>query len=130
MLKTELDEYQGYENHGPEARNGYYRKKTKTESLGDLALNIPCDRNNEFAPKFILKGQRMSDKLEGAIIGMYSRGYDYVHNDVSCYPMRIERIMTDYLCLPVHYFHFVSIFQKKLTICRTFLCHFIYHAVA
>lgn len=80
MLKAELDEHLGYEKHSPEgrnsgnSRNGSYKKKVKTESLGDLALNIPRDRNSEFDPVLIPKGQRMSDKLEEAIIGMYSRG--------------------------------------------------------
>ena len=80
MLKAELDEHLGYEKHSPEghnsgnSRNGSYKKKVKTDSLGDLALNIPRDRNSEFDPQLIPKGQRMSDKLEEAIIGMYSRG--------------------------------------------------------
>ncbi|OMP74990.1 IS256 family transposase [[Flexibacter] sp. ATCC 35208] len=80
MLQAELDEHLGYEKYSPEDRgsgnnrNGSYKKKVKTESLGDLALNIPRDRNSEFEPQLIPKGQRMSDKLEEAIIGMYSRG--------------------------------------------------------
>jgi transposase-like protein len=37
-------------------------------------LNIPRDRKSDFEPQLIPKGQRMSDKLEEAIIGMYSRG--------------------------------------------------------
>lgn len=80
MLKAELDDHLGYEKHSPEgrnsgnSRNGSYKKKVKTESLGDLALNIPRDRNSEFDPVLIPKGQRMSDKLEEAIIGMYGRG--------------------------------------------------------
>lgn len=53
---------------------GTYPKTVKTESLGDMVLNIPRDRNSEFSPQLIPKGQRMSDKLEEAIIGMYSRG--------------------------------------------------------
>lgn len=39
-----------------------------------MVLNIPRDRNTEFEPQLIPKGSRMSDKLEEAIIGMYSRG--------------------------------------------------------
>lgn len=80
MLQAELDEHLGYEKYSTEgrgsgnSRNGSYKKKVKTESLGDLALNIPRDRNSEFDPQLIPKGQRMSDKLEEAIIGMYSRG--------------------------------------------------------
>lgn len=80
MLKAELDEHLGYQKHSKEghnsgnSRNGSYLKKVKTESLGDMILNIPRDRNSEFEPQLIPKGQRMSDKLEEAIIGMYSRG--------------------------------------------------------
>jgi transposase-like protein len=39
-----------------------------------MVLNIPRDRNGEFEPQLIPKGQRMSDKLSDAIIGMYGRG--------------------------------------------------------
>lgn len=80
MLKAELDEHLGYEKHSPEgrnsgnSRNGFYKKKVKTESLGDMVLNIPRDRNSEFEPQLVPKGSRMSDRLEEAIIGMYSRG--------------------------------------------------------
>jgi transposase-like protein len=80
MLKAELDAHLGYEKHSKEGygsgnnRNGSYHKKIKTDSLGDMVLNIPRDRNSEFEPQIIPKGQRMSDKLEEAITGMYSRG--------------------------------------------------------
>lgn len=80
MLQAELDEHLGYQKYAKEgnnsgnSRNGTYSKKVKTESLGDMVLNIPRDRNSEYAPQLIPKGHRMSDKLEEAIIGMYSRG--------------------------------------------------------
>ncbi len=80
MLRAELDAYLGYEKHSKEgygtgnSRNGSYSKKIKTENLGEVLLNIPRDRNSEFEPQLIPKGQRMSDKLEEAITGMYSRG--------------------------------------------------------
>jgi putative transposase len=80
MLKAELDEHLGYEKHSRDghnsgnSRNGSYSKKVKTDSLGDLVLNIPRDRNSDFEPQLIAKGSRMSDKLEESIIGMYSRG--------------------------------------------------------
>lgn len=80
MLQAELDEHLGYEKHSREghhsgnSRNGSYPKKVKTQSLGDMILNIPRDRNSEFEPRLIPKGSRMSDQLEESIIGMYSRG--------------------------------------------------------
>jgi len=80
MLQGELDEHLGYEKHSPEgrnsgnSRNGSSTKKVKSESLGDLALSIPRDRNSSFEPQLIPKHQRMSSKIEETIIGMYSRG--------------------------------------------------------
>ncbi len=80
MLQAELDEHLGYEKHSPEgrgsgnSRNGYSKKTVKTESLGDMVLSIPRDRKATFEPQLIPKHSRMSDKIEQAIIGMYSRG--------------------------------------------------------
>lgn len=80
MLKAELDEHLGYEKHSPEghhtgnSRNGNSKKKIKTDSIGDMVLNIPRDRKSTFEPQLIPKHERMSDKIEQAIIGMYSRG--------------------------------------------------------
>ena len=80
MLQAELDEQLGYEkyskegHHSGNSRNGSYSKRVKTASLGDMVLNIPRDRKSEYEPQLIPEGQRMSGKLEEAIIGMYSRG--------------------------------------------------------
>jgi putative transposase len=80
MLKGELDEHLGYEKHSPEghhsgnSRNGYSKKKVKSESVGDLVLNIPRDRKSTFEPQLVPKHERMSDKIEQSIIGLYSRG--------------------------------------------------------
>lgn len=80
MLQGELDEHLGYEKHSPEghnsgnSRNGSSNKTLKTESLGDVVLSIPRDRNSTFEPKLVPKHQRMSDRIEQSIVGMYSRG--------------------------------------------------------
>lgn len=80
MLQAELDEHLGYEKHSVEghnsgnSRNGTSKKTVKSASLGDMVLNIPRDRNSEFAPQLIPKHSRMSDQIEEAIIGLYSRG--------------------------------------------------------
>ena len=80
MLQGELDEHLGYDKHNREgnntgnSRSGTSKKKVKTETLGDMILNIPRDRNSTFEPKLVPKHQRMSDKIEEVIIGMYSRG--------------------------------------------------------
>jgi transposase-like protein len=80
MLQGELDDHLGYEKHDKKgyntgnSRNGYSTKTVKTENLGDIVLNIPRDRNGEFEPLVVPKGQTMTDKLEEAIISMYSHG--------------------------------------------------------
>jgi len=80
MLEAELDEHLGYEKHSREgfntgnSRNGNSKKTVKSESLGDMVLNIPRDRNASFEPQLVPKHQRMSDKIEETIIGLYARG--------------------------------------------------------
>jgi transposase-like protein len=80
MLQAELDEHLGYEKHSPlgnnsgNSRNGSSQKTVKSESLGDMVLNIPRDRNSSFEPQLIPKHSRMSDKIEETIIGLYARG--------------------------------------------------------
>lgn len=80
MLQGELDDHLGYEKHAPEgrgsgnSRNGFSSKKIKSETLGDVVLSIPRDRNASFEPRLIPKHQRMSEQIEQSIIGMYSRG--------------------------------------------------------
>ncbi len=80
MLKCELDEHLGYSKHTIEgyntgnSRNGTFPKTVTTENVGEIVLNIPRDRNGEFEPHIIPKGQTISSKIEDAILGMYSRG--------------------------------------------------------
>lgn len=80
MLNGELDEHLGYPKHSREgyntgnSRNGSYPKTITSENVGEVVLNIPRDRNGEFEPQIIPKGQTISGKIEEAILGMYSRG--------------------------------------------------------
>ena len=80
MLQGELDEHLGYTKHDVEgyntgnSRNGTFPKTVTTENVGDVVLNIPRDRNGQFEPRIIPKGETISSKIEDAILGMYSRG--------------------------------------------------------
>jgi transposase-like protein len=112
MLQGELDEHLGYMKHTKEgnntgnSRNGSFPKTLTTESIGDVVLNIPRDRNGEFDPRIVPKGQTISSKIEDAILGMYSRGMttsDVRHQVEDIYGLEIsettvsnitERIMT------------------------------------
>jgi putative transposase len=79
MLQAEMDGHLGYEKHSPEgfrtgnSRNGTSPKTLKT-SVGDVPIEVPRDRNSEFEPIVVPKYQTISEKIENAIIGMYSRG--------------------------------------------------------
>lgn len=75
-LEAELDETIGYRKHEvsekANSRNGYSKKTIKTE-LGEIALNIPCDRNGEFEPQIVPKHQRNVNGIEDKILSLYSK---------------------------------------------------------
>lgn len=79
MLRGEMDEHLGYEKHSSlginsgNSRNGSSRKTLKT-SVGEVPIEVPRDRNSTFEPVAVPKHQTISQKIENAIIGMYSRG--------------------------------------------------------
>jgi transposase-like protein len=79
MLKVEMKEHLGYEKHrakeksGDNSRNGFSKKTLKT-SIGDIPLDVPRDRESSFDPVIVPKHQRMSARIEQAIITLYARG--------------------------------------------------------
>ena len=79
MLESELDEQLGYEKYEAtnEAktnyRNGYKDKRVKTTS-GEIAIEVPQDRNSEFEPQIVPKYKRDISEIEQKIINMYGRG--------------------------------------------------------
>jgi transposase-like protein len=80
LLQGEMDAHLGYKKHSIKgnnsgnSRNGTSSKTMKSETYGDLLVRIPRDRNGEFDPQIIPKGETMSEKISDAILGMYSRG--------------------------------------------------------
>jgi len=79
MLEAEMDEHLGYEKHSVlgdnsgNSRNGYGRKTLKTE-LGEAKIAVPRDRNGEFDPQVVGKGQTRTDDLESRVLAMYAKG--------------------------------------------------------
>jgi len=79
MLKAEMEEHLGYKKNekavkdNKNSRNGFSNKTLKT-NIGDIPLDIPRDRDSSFDPKIVPKHQRMSARIEQAIITMYSKG--------------------------------------------------------
>jgi putative transposase len=79
MLEAELSEQLGYERYEAkgrntgDSRNGHYPKKLRS-SNGEVTIQVPRDRNGEFAPQIIQKHTANTNELEDKIIGMYAKG--------------------------------------------------------
>src|ERR1043165_6215006 len=78
-LQGELTHHLGYEKHDPagknsgNSRNGKSAKTIKGKR-GQLRIDVPRDRNSEFEPQLIKKGQTRFDGLDEKIISLYARG--------------------------------------------------------
>ena len=77
VMEGELTHHLGYEKHGlssnGNARNGKYKKKVISKN-GELEIVVPRDRQGEYQPQIIKKGQRRFDGFDDKIISMYARG--------------------------------------------------------
>ncbi|MFR1102209.1 MAG: IS256 family transposase [Enterococcus avium] len=79
MLQGELNNHLGYDAHSKEPkehdnrRNGYGNKTLKT-SFGEVAIDVPRDREASFEPELIPKRKRDVSDIEGKVLSMYTRG--------------------------------------------------------
>lgn len=79
ILEGELTTELGYDKHASSgknsgnSRNGYSKKTLKTED-GEVAIQVPRDRNGDFEPEFIGKHQTRFAQMDEKIISLYSRG--------------------------------------------------------
>ncbi len=78
-LSAEMTEHLGYEKHAVSgrgtgnSRNGTSEKTLKSES-GEMAIEVPRDRNGSFEPQLVKKHQTHFDGFDEKIISMYARG--------------------------------------------------------
>ena len=78
-LESELTHELGYEKHSlsgrnnGNSRNGKSSKTLKTD-YGELDISVPRDRNSEFEPRIVKKGQRRFAGFDDKILSMYARG--------------------------------------------------------
>jgi len=78
-LQGEMTHHLGYPKWSPagkntgNSRNGKNSKKIKGE-FGQMEIDVPRDRNGEFEPVIIPKGQSRFDGFDDKIISMYARG--------------------------------------------------------
>lgn len=79
LLESEMSHFLGYDRHDPKgyhsgnSRNGTSHKSLKS-SEGQIDIEVPRDRNSEFEPRIVPKGQSTTAKIEQVILGLYSRG--------------------------------------------------------
>ena len=90
-LAAELTGHLGYEKGAPEAslfvnsRNGF-SSKTLASQVGEVALDVPRDREGSFIPRLVPKGSRRLGGLDEIIISLYAGGMtlrDIQHHLVS-----------------------------------------------
>lgn len=78
-LQGELTHHLGYEKHSPagrnsgNSRNGSY-PKTLRGKRGRFEIEVPRDREGQFEPQLIKKGQTRFDGFDEQILSLYSRG--------------------------------------------------------
>lgn len=77
MLESEMNEHLGYEKYqhsdNPDSRNGYKQKLVES-SCGQVAIDVPQDRDSTFEPKVVKKRQKDISEIEQKIISMYAKG--------------------------------------------------------
>ena len=78
-LQAELTTHLGYERHSPEghgsgnSRNGASSKRLKGE-FGSLEIAVPRDRQANFEPQLVAKGQTRWHGFDDRILSLYARG--------------------------------------------------------
>lgn len=79
MLEAEMTHHLGYDKNSAEgnntgnSRNGKTKKTVKTDT-GELALEVPRDRNAEFEPQIVPKRKFRLAGLDKTVLSLYARG--------------------------------------------------------
>ncbi len=78
-LGAEMEAHLGYARHSPEghhtgnSRNGYSSKSLKGNH-GKVDIEVPRDRNGDFEPQLIRKGQTRLTEFDSQILSLYAKG--------------------------------------------------------
>ena len=78
-LEEELAEHLGYDKHDPvgrnrgNSRNGKRAKTVLTDS-GEVAVEVPRDRDGSFEPVIVAKRQRRLSSIDEIVLSLYARG--------------------------------------------------------
>jgi len=78
-LEEEIAEHLGYDKHDPvgrnrgNSRNGRRAKTVLTDS-GEVAVEVPRDRDGSFEPVIVAKRQRRLSSIDEIVLSLYARG--------------------------------------------------------
>ena len=79
-LNGELTEHLGYDKHDPagagtgNVRNGTRSKTVLTEATGQVAIEVPRDRDGTFEPQIVKKRQRRLNGVDEIVLSLYAKG--------------------------------------------------------
>ena len=78
-LEEELAEHLGYDKHDPAGRNrgnsrNGKRAKTVLTDSGEVAIEVPRDRDGSFEPVIVAKRQRRLSSIDEIVLSLYARG--------------------------------------------------------
>src|SRR5215831_13448362 len=79
-LNQELTEHLGHDKHGPagnesgNVRNGTRPKTVLTEGSGQVAIDVPRDRDSTFEPQIVKKRQQRLTGIDQIVLSLYAKG--------------------------------------------------------
>src|SRR5687767_10347375 len=78
-LEEEMAEHLGYDKHDPAGRNrgnsrNGKRAKTVLTDSGEVAVEVPRDRDRSFEPVIVAKRQRRLSSIDEIVLSLYARG--------------------------------------------------------
>jgi len=80
IFQAELESKLGYSKYDyknketENSRNGYSKKRLKSDIAGEFEVNVPRDRNGDYEPQMVEKHQRDISSIEDKILSMYAKG--------------------------------------------------------
>jgi putative transposase len=97
-LEAELTEHLGHEHGEPPGpggniRNGYSAKTVRTE-IGDVAIQVPRDRQGSFEPMLVPKHARRLTGFDEQVISLYAKGMttgDIVNHLADMYGSQVSK---------------------------------------
>lgn len=79
-FKAELEDELGYSRYDyknkktTNSRNGYSKKRLKSDIAGEFEVDIPRDRNGYYEPQMVKKHERDVSSIDDKILSMYAKG--------------------------------------------------------